>query len=260
MGPRTPQTPAYDVNQAEIGPIPHYNPAEYASLIVQHGIGAQYRKAILCPCIRLDTGMPRVGCPHCRGLGRLYPLKWRIPMIVLDTSRSSNVKMAVAGLMMDGIITLSFPPGVIPGVGDLVLPDGDLHIVQETLFRGGTKRVPDSIRNAPRVTSVAIPNEGRDERLLYPTDVEIEAAYYLDAGDNLIEARDDAYTLGVENRWTWRDGEGPEMGHAWTVRYRATACYMIAGTGPMFRCEADVAQPYKAQAKRLDRLAPSDLR
>jgi hypothetical protein len=248
------------VNLADLGGIVHLRPEEYDRLIEAHGNSCEYRRAMLCPCRRIDAGTPALGCKHCRGLGYLYPPSMRMPMILLDVSRSGNLKLVAAGLVAQGQISLTFPRGFLPGRGDIVLPDGDLHLVQEQLWRGGTRRVPrEALREDREPGAVPLVQRPRLERLLYPCEVQIEAVYYI-AGENLHCARPSEYTLTDDNRWTWREGFGPEEGEAWSIRYRAPAAYMVENASPVFRHEADEGCPYRVEAKRLDRLGPDDLR
>jgi hypothetical protein len=243
----------------------HLSVQELNEALLTHGSAAEWRRGVLCPCARIETGVAAVSCKQCRGVGFLYPASMREPLIVLDTSRSSTLKWAQAGLMAEGTVMFTFPCGALPGNGDLVLPDNDVHIVQEHLWRDRTLRVRDSQLREDRDRMIAAqrkrPLRGRTERLLYPTDVCVEVAYYLDAQDELVLAQEGIhYKLGPENTWEWLDSWGPPSGQAVSVRYRAPAAYMVEGSVPRLRSENSEAMPYVVTAKRLDRISADDLR
>lgn len=243
----------------------HFDREEYDRLIIEHGSSGQWWPAILCPCARLETRNAASSCPICRGKSHIYPIELRQPVMVLDTSRTATLKWATAGLITQGQITLTWPCGIVPGIGDLILPDGDQHVVTQRLFHRATVRVPDSAVREERSRFLSThrrPQYGsRNERLLYPSeDVCIEAAYRVE-DDRLLRLHPGQdFTLGPENSWLWRDGREPEEGTAWTVRYRATAAYMIRGSAPLLRREGDQNMPYRTMAERLDRVAADDLR
>lgn len=248
------------LNLADIGGVVHFNPEEYDDAIETHGTSCEYRRSILCPCIQLDTQAPRLGCKHCRGLGYLYPEELRQPLIVLDVSRSGNLKLVQAGLMASGQISLTFPRGFLPGRGDQILMDGDLHLVQEQLWQGGSRRLSRGHLSDQRPPdSIPLVQRPRAERLLYECEVQIEAVYYL-ADDELHQASCSEYVLLDGNVWRWQPGRGPAEGEAWTVRYRAPSCYFVENSAPVYRDEADRPCPYRVEAKRLDRIAERDLR
>jgi hypothetical protein len=152
---------------------------------------------------------------------------------------------------------------MIPAMGDMVLPCGDVHVVQETLFRDGSRRVTDSLlRDARRAPDhLPAPQRPRLERLLYPGVTCVEMVSYLNEAGDLVLATESQYALDSDSRWTWRDGFGPAPGAAWTVRYRAPAAYVVYTSAPMFRHEGGGSpMPYRVQAQRLDRASAEDLR
>lgn len=247
----------------DLAPPLHLSQREFNELLITHGSGAEYRRAIACPCVHIDSRQPATGCPACNGVGLFYPERFREPIIVLDTSRSSTAKWTSAGMIADGTITLTFPCGIIPGRGDLILPADEVHVVTETLYRNATMRVTDGLlrpeRSAPGQRKR--PLRPRNERLIYPGDVCIEAVYYVAADRQVVEATPTLdFTLGPRNEWRWNDGRGPADGSGWTVRYRAPAAYMVGGSGPLFRQENNADVPYRVTASRLDRIDVDDLR
>ena len=58
----------------------HIDVEELNDLIETHGVGCEWRKAVRCPCARVETQRPRTGCPVCNGLGYTYPESKREPI------------------------------------------------------------------------------------------------------------------------------------------------------------------------------------
>lgn len=250
-----------DVDITKLAPPMHLSVDEYNNLLLEHGSAAEYRKAIFCPCIRVETRQAVGNCKHCRGLGWLYPEHMRGPMIVLDTSRTSTLKWAAAGLMAQGQITLTFPCGELPGIGDMILPCNDVHVVQEHLIRNVSQQVTDRHTSGFRTRPHQRPTSWgkRDERLTYP-DPQVECITYETAEGELVFADPTTFNLTHDGVLTWQDGHGPEPGHAASVRYRAPAAYVIQGASPLLRREGNVNMPYRATAQRLDKVSVDDLR
>lgn len=254
-----------NVNMTELAPPFHLSVREFNDMLLEHGSGAEWRKAVWCPCIRIDNRQASSACEDCRGKGVLYPEHLREPLIILDTSRTSTMRYAAAGLMADGQIEVTFPCGIIPGQHDMLLPDEDVHVVNQVLFREMTRRLDDRdhLHDDRRAFDGAVKQQQipRNERLLYPTDVCVEEVFWRDEAKTLHSGRVGThYTLGPENEWIWTGSHGPPPGMSWSVRYRAPAAYLIQGSGPMLRREAGDNMPYRVSARRLDKVGPDDLR
>jgi hypothetical protein len=240
----------------------HLSAAEFDYLIVQHGNSGEFRRAQACPCVRLETRTADVSCSACKGLGRYYPDEMREPLIVLDVQRNETRRLAAAGQLPSGTISLTFPSEIVPGFGDLWLPDEEEHVVTETLWSQGTMRATDDALRIDRVGQDQIKPSllPRKERLLYPSICCVEnVAYKAESGD-ILTASEHQYHIDTDGRWTWRAGCGPSPGRAWTVRYRAPAAYMVHTSSPVYRSEADERMPHKCNAQALNRISAEDLR
>jgi hypothetical protein len=248
------------VNAAEL-PGVHLSAAEFDILIVSEGTSGELRRAVICPCVRIDIRTPDVSCSVCHGMGRTYPASMREPLIWLDSERSTTTKLASIGQIPDGTIRVTFPSGVVPAFGDMLLPDGEIHVVTETLFRDGSRRTHDvDLRPyRPSADQVKPAQNPRAERLLYHDPCCIEFVAYRRDGQ-LCEANSSEYTIDADGRWTWRGDAGPEIGHAWTVRYRAPAIYLVHTSAPRYRSSADARMPHLVTARRLDIVSSEDLR
>lgn len=250
------------VNAADLAGV-QFSAAEFDSLIATHGNSGELRRSVSCPCRRIDTRMPDVSCDHCHGLGWIYPPTLREPMIWLDTQRSAQAKIEGAGDLVDGTAQFTFPSGVVPARGDMMIPDGEEHVVTEYLYRDGTRRTPDALLRPYRSSAdqVKPAQVGRRERLLYPVPCCVEFVAYIRPSDRgLAQANPTEYQIDNDGRWTWRGEAGPEPGEAWTVRYRAPAVYVIGKALPRFRHQHDQRMPHMVTAKRLDIVSSEDLR
>lgn len=247
------------VNVAQMAGL-HLSAAELDLAIVTHGSSGELRRHVHCPCLRIDTRSAAIDCEHCRGTGRLYPPAMRQPLIVLDLQRNATLKLVAAGRVPSGTVQLTFPSGVVPGDGDMWLPDEEVHVVEEVLYREGSSRVTDAILRDRRISPDQVkPALGaRRERLLYPTPCCVEHVAYVDDEGKLIQANGAEYHVDGEGYWTWRVG-GPSPGRAWSVRYRAPAAYLVHTSAPVYRVEADEPMPHRVIAQRLDRLSHQDL-
>lgn len=240
----------------------HLNPVEYDSAILVHGSSGEYRKGMLCPCARIETGQGALGCKACRGLGRIHPVELREPMIFLDSSRSAQAKYTGAGLLVEGQLQVSFPLGVIPARGDLLLPDNEVAVIHETLFRAvqqydGRKLRAELDQPGQRPN----PTRVRRAQLLYdnlePEAIQ-EVSYIAPNGLAVLARRSDWKLSGA--RLEWLGKASPGAGEGFSVRYCAPAAYMVEAMWPVFRREADAVMPWRANLTRIDKLQENDLR
>ena len=243
----------------------HIDPQELSELIVDHGQGCELRRAQLCPCIRPETGQPRGNCPSCRGLRFLHPTgdTYREGMVALILSQQLQREFRNAGVLVTGTVRVLFPLGVLPGEGDLLLPDQEEHVVHERLIRDD-RPVRDSIvRSRETSASQAAPKTVPfRERLLYPDLTMVESVWYWDDGEGrsfeATEGHD--YKPGFPDGVVrWHPGRGPKAGEAYSVRYRAPAAYMLEPAQPMFRSEHNSVFPYSVTAQRLDQWSEARL-
>lgn len=248
------------LNLAELPGLMHLSPEEFDTAIALHGSSGELRRAMPCPCVRIDTRTPKISCRHCKGIGQLYPAHLREPMMVLDLQRRSTAKLIAAGKVPVGTIQLTFPAGYVPGFGDMFLPDEEEHVVTQTLFRDGTVRATDAHLRLDRVSpdQVKPSLRPRFERLLYDNVCCIEAVAFEDDDGDMVFSNPSEYHVDKDGRWTWRKDCGPASGRAWVVRYRAPAAYLVHTSVPVYRTEADQAMPHLVTAQALYRLTHED--
>lgn len=233
---------------------------EFADLIESRGVGCMLRRAVRCPCQRIETRQPRMGCPTCKGLGYAYPEELTTPTVAIVQSRSARRQNMGSGQQVTGTCSVTFLPGIIPAQGDQIIPDGDEHAVQQVLRRSVAQVVPEVVRGratAPEHLAPVI--RATTEALLYPDVTRVEALHWLDGEGRLrmgIEGRD---YRRVDNVIEFLGDSGPAPGTAYTIRYRAPAVYVLSPAEPVART-AELDFPYKCEAQRLDRWGEGDLR
>jgi len=246
----------------------HFNPREIDGLIGLHGNHSEYRKGVICPCNRIETGQGAAGCPQCRGLSWVHPKELRGRCMFLDASRSNRGKANPAGWTLSGTLQVTLPSALVPAVGDILLPCGEVHIVHEQFHRGVQQMSQLELRRRARQDgNNAVPRRlgMRVERLLYDRVIKVEAVYWLD-GDRLVMARENSdYKLvsegeGKGTRIDWLGIRGPKQGDGYSIRYQAPAAYIVNETAPMFRHENNRSLPWRAGLDRLADLAEGDQR
>lgn len=251
----------FDTGMADFGGV-HFDADEFSDLVVDHGVGAELRRSQVCPCVREETLGARASCPLCAGLRWIHPESGREPVTVLLGSQQLQRAALQGGTLLTGTVQVTFPVGIVPGEGDLLLPDGEVHVVHETLWRAAQPVAAARMRS--RVTaSDQVPQQPsqRRERLLYPDVTEIEAVWFWDdEGSQPLQAFENADWLHQGGRIVWLGDRGPAAGQAYTVRYHAPAAYLLFPGEPVYRQEAGTTMPYKAIANRLDRWGTPSLR
>lgn len=231
----------------------HINLEDLDNHILEHGVGAELRQAMPCPCARIENRQSRATCPNCAGQRWIFPEHMRKSVIVLTTSRSPMRKMRDAGELVSGTVQMTFTSDIRPGAGDMVLPDGDTHVVTQVLFRAVQQVDPTLVRSRSTHPD-QLPPAGNvaPERLLYPDVIEVQELVWENEQRQLCFGRQGDYER-VGNTILWSDGRGPAAGKAYTVRYIAPAAYMLFPGEPTIRGEGTQYYPIKCEAQRLDR-------
>ncbi len=243
-----------DFSSLDLGVL-HMTARELSDLIEVSGTGAELRQAMLCPCGRIETRQPRVNCPSCKGIGFTYPDHLRSPVVVLLLSRTVRQRMEAAGLHASGTSKASFPLGIIPANGDMLLPGDEVFVVQEQVHRAVAQVDQSELRSlasAP-IDPKPLSLTGGDD-LLYPDVTVIEAMSYVDpVTRKQTFAKEGVDFTRVLNHITWAPNRGPAVGGAYAVRYRAPAIYVCGDDGAPMRGESTTTYPYACTVQRLDR-------
>jgi len=231
----------------------HIDPQELSDLIAAYGIGVVYKPGIRCPCVRAETAQPRAGCLVCRGLGWAHPEELQQHLPVLLVNRSPHRQVLPIGEWVSDQAWATFPLPVLPGRGDLIAPEGETHIVQQTLVRAELmasnreiqRRAVAPGQRPPRAVPLS-------EELLYSRP-EVEALYWLRNGA-LRRGREGA-DFKIRGRFVeWEPGIGPRPGESYSIRYQAPAEYMVAQSAePIYRSDGGDPYPMRVQVMRLDR-------
>src|SRR3972149_266430 len=126
-------------NPADV--LSHLSFKDLGNYIRAHGTGCEIKKAIICPCMKNDTGQPSINCGVCRSTGWAYignvngsitgegcPEK---PVKIIMGSRGHNKSYNRPG----GYIQTGKTPAVLfyymPASGDLVRPNVDLEVIND---------------------------------------------------------------------------------------------------------------------------------
>lgn len=237
------------------------DPEVFQRLVEARGVRCVYRPAVRCPCQRIETGQARIGCPACRGFGIAYPEELEEPTIAIVQRRSPRRTMAPPGDMVAGTVQITFSAGIVPGDGDMLVPDGDRHVVQEVLrvaenqvdVRDVRARAESVLQNPP------VPRPAT-ARLLYPDMIRLLACYWLEPKTRALRAgRIGTHFTIAGGLVTFAPGFGPAPGEAFSVRYVAKAAYVLLPAEPVQRTGED-GFPYACEGQRLDKHSQRDLR
>lgn len=260
------------VNQALSGldesriPYLRIDPQRLQSLIERHGVSGELRRSMICPCVRSETGRARLDCPSCLGLGRLYPAHAREPLCVLLLNRNPMGSDAEPGAMVRVDATMTLPLPIVPGRGDMFVPDREQHVVDE-VFHAGRLDADAEVLAEEELTGISLESQGSQSRsftLRYPADVTgcplvVEHVSWWDGQ----QAR-----MGTEGEDWWLDGRelvfapgaGPSQGEAHvSVRYRAPAAYVVEHNPAFYRAGSGVTVPFRCGVSRLDKMGKRDL-
>lgn len=230
----------------------------FDDLVLARGVGCSYRRAVRCPCARIETGGARSGCPSCRGLGLAYPAGMEAPIVAIITGRSPRRSRLAGGEMVTGTCTVTFPSGIVPAQGDMLLPDGEVHSVTEILRRQMAQVDPVVVRGRATAPDQLAPLvRATTERLRYPGVVTVEAVAWIDNGALRLGRAGVDFTVDG-NAIQFVGDAGPAAGGAFSVRYLAPGAYVIAPAEPVART-GEPGFPYRAEAQRLDQLGSPDL-
>lgn len=267
-GPRRPGW----FDRASIGRWPafHINPQEIEDEIFLHGSGGELRRAMLCPCRRIESQAANAACGVCNGVGFVYPDEMREWMIFLDHSRKTSNRREAAGMLTDGQIAVTVPisgADAPPAQFDLLLPDKEVSTIHEHFHRD--VRTVSNRTLADRQMYLAGPSPAvrpRPAKLLYPKVILVEAVSWIlgvlgSGSERLVMARQGSDFQVIDGTIEWLTDRGPPEAAGFSVRYQASAAYEVFSSAPLFRREADAAMPWAVDAMRLDKIQrKADLR
>lgn len=255
------------------------DPAGIDEMLRTRGTTVEYRKSIACPCARTQSGRARTACPVCGGRGYAYPPDLRIPDLRVGlTGRNDQRRDGV----VSGQVRVTFPTNITPQRGDLLMPLGQVHTIDEVVVhsnvelhdlaslrdsdlydvpdvsvRGDVLRYPDVIRvlairgwdgtaGARYLRSVGAQSVGS----LLPGQLE---AFYAVALPDMSTC-----ATVVGNIVQWAAGKTPAPGYVYSVKYEARAVYFIS-EDPAARMDGNTRVPFNSStAIRYDALGQDD--
>lgn len=208
----------------------HFAAAEFDGLLADHGTPVLWRKMRGCPCFDPRSGQAELDCPFCEN-GILWDAGSQVTLLAPGRSRKDSYEDV--GLLMQGMVTLTFPSSFTPGHLDrLDFLAAEMVVNQERHQRGAVDRTSAS-KERLRLTPVSVES------------IEAIVANVLTAYTSPAH-----YAVNGAGTITWVTGQGPPNGAQYVVRYRARASYVV--WSPQSRDEHAQKMPYRAMAQRLD--------
>lgn len=236
--------------------------ADIAQFVVDKGSWVWWEKAILCPCVNLETLTPDPSHELCaRDYGRLYepPVK----VLVLVTNQDWSKAFMMGFPSSHGTIAFSFPgyredrqskeasigEASMPGEYDrITLIDQAVCITDEHLIVGDETKTGLSMevtrfRNVQELIRVTSLSSDRLDIVnhIIGTDVQI-----------VDDSRGDRRQI----RWI-EGGNSPEVGATYTLRYLATPEFLIREIEPRMRRSSENQLPPFVRAYRVDQVKPA---
>jgi hypothetical protein len=203
------------------------DPAAFNGFLNAIGQSILWRRASLCPCVDLNDGAARPGCPLCHALG----VTWEAPVAATTGVTSMRVKRewAAFGLWESGDEVLTIPsdsPFYACGEKDRVVMTNSSEPFQSILVRGG------------------------GETVRFPI-ISIDKAYWL-APDGVTIC-----TAGVPvvdgYQVSWPDDVGPPVGVQYSLRGRKRQEYYLLNELPQDRAHFHgLALPRLVHLRRFD--------
>jgi len=174
-------------------------------------------------------------------------------------NRMPRRQVVEAGAIVTGTVVVTFPLPVVPATGDMLLPDGEQHVVTQVLQRASQPVDNRLIRDRGLVGDERPPKLlPAEDRLLYPEVLAVEYLASIGPDGELLHLRPGHDWRLDGDRIAWQRGRGPGAGETYTVRYRAPAAYLLNAGEPVARAGAAGTLPYRAQGHRLDRWSDPD--
>ena len=124
--------PARDKTRAD------FKPDEFDRVLGQHGKYVVWRKALLCPCLNLDTGQPLLDCTDCDGSGYIYVDPVRIQALMLSFDKSTRIYEKF-GMWLEGNVMVTVRPDYRLGFRDSIEMEDSLMSFNEVLKKGNRR-------------------------------------------------------------------------------------------------------------------------
>jgi len=129
-----------------------FRPEEFDRVILQHGKRLVWRKAMLCPCIRAESGQADLNCTDCDGSGYIYVDPLAIQAHMASFSKNTRIYEKF-GLWQSGEVQVTVQQAYRLGYRDSLEMIDDLMSFDELIEKGdrhGRKSVLDPNVDAAR--------------------------------------------------------------------------------------------------------------
>lgn len=229
---RLPNVLKNGLNPANV--LSHLSYSDLKNFIRAHGVSASIKRAVLCPCVKEDTGQPSLNCGVCRGIGFAYITTMPdnlncITTKILIGQRAQQKNWNRKGGYTKTGQTTATTFGYIPSIGDLIKPSVDIETINDEFHKRGDLYT----------------NGKTSEFLLHDRIKEVEGIFGINANKTvLVEYRRDIDFKIDGRKIEWlQTGNPPALGERYIVRYQAIPDYIVISTEPSFYVEHDNDEP-----------------
>ena len=214
--------------------LTHLSFSDLKNFVRAHGVSALIKRAIVCPCVKEDTGQPSINCGVCRGTGFAYLENnpensnctgKRIIMGARSQQKNWNRKGGYTKTGQTTAVICDY----LPSVGDLVQPKVDIEIINDEFHKRGH-----------------LYNNGKTSEFLFHERIKkVEGIYCVNADKTQLVS----YIKDIDFRMNERliewiqGGNSPNLGERYTVRYQAIPEYIVLTSEPSFHVEHDDDEP-----------------
>lgn len=225
-----------NTNSSQI--LSHFSFTELKNFIRAHGVSADIKRAILCPCIKEDTGQPSINCGVCRSSGWAYlqgdtekTAPCGKPLKVIMGGRQNLKKFnRIGGYSQTGRTNAVFF-NYMPASGDLVSPKVDIEIINDEFHKRGH----------------LYSNGKTSEFLLMEKVIIVEGIFTVSIDKtSIVEYIQGTDFLMNGRKIEWIGGaNSPALGESYAVRYQAVPQYVVMEASPSFHVEHDDDEPQR---------------
>lgn len=214
--------------------LTHFSYSDLENFIRAHGVSASIDRAVLCPCVKEDSGQPSINCGVCRGTGFAY----LPPSTTNNNCTSKKILMGTrsqeknwnrkGGYTKKGQTT-AILYDYLPSVGDLIKPNVDIEVINDEFHKRGH-----------------LYNNGKTSEFLFHERVkEVEGIFSINNDKTQLVTYQKDIDFKINGRlieWV-QGGNAPALGERYNVRYQAIPEYIVLTSEPSFFVEHDDDEP-----------------
>lgn len=216
-------------NKAKVGPVildtsttvdtrkfqAQFKPDEFERVIGQHGLFVTWRKALDCPCHKLELQQADPSCVRCDGSGFYYVDPLAIQALIFSSDKELNIQERI-GAWMSGYSMITVNAQHRLGYRDSLETRDVLAVFNEVLVKGNRRG-----RRAKLARGV----DSARYRIVVPVYLQ-----HLSASDEIVTLEEKKHFSINENgqiAWTPAGSKLIPDGAAYTIRYEFHPIYVI---------------------------------